>query len=58
MSQATLEITNLESLFGELEQQEELFEAPMVGIDNSGGLVMTTTPCLTTATRISVSTKC
>jgi hypothetical protein len=58
MSQATLEITNLESLFGELEQQEELFEKSMVGIDTNGGLVMTTLPCLATATRISLARRC
>lgn len=59
MPQASLEeVTNLESLFGELEEQEELFNESMAGIDNSGGMVMTTTPCLTTATRISVATRC
>lgn len=57
MPQDTLEITNLESLFGEIEQQEELFEEPMIGIGD-GGMVMTTMPCATTATRISVATKC
>ncbi len=57
MSQATQEVTNLDLLFGDLDELDELFGEPM-GIDENGGLVMTTTPCLTTATRISVVQKC
>jgi hypothetical protein len=58
MPQASLEVTNLELLFGELDEQEELFNESMVGLDESGGMVMTTTPCLTTATRVSVVRRC
>ncbi|MCK2242099.1 MULTISPECIES: hypothetical protein [unclassified Crossiella] len=58
MSQETLEVTNLEALFGEVEEQKELFDSSMAGIDTSGGLVMTTIPCLTTVGRISIVQKC
>lgn len=55
--QETLEITNLESLFGEIEQQEEILAEPMIGVGDDS-IVMTTLPCATTATRISVATRC
>ncbi|MGO1052818.1 hypothetical protein [Crossiella sp. CA198] len=58
MSQETLEVTNLEALFGEVEEQKELFDSELAGVDTSGGLVMTTIPCVTVTARISIIRRC
>ncbi|MBM7442694.1 hypothetical protein [Streptomyces sp. HB132] len=57
MQQSEMQITNLEALFGDMEEQLTVISEP-TGTGGFEGPAMTTLPCATTATRISVATKC
>ncbi|MGW8395838.1 hypothetical protein ACWGLP_03940 [Streptomyces lydicus] len=55
---AETEITNLQALFGDMEEQLAAVSAP-ISIDSTEGPVMTTAVCLTTEVSIlSVTNKC
>ncbi|MGW7198675.1 hypothetical protein [Streptomyces chryseus] len=51
------DITNLEALFGDMEEQLDGM-TERVSINANDGMVMTTLPCAGTATRISIVRKC